>query len=290
VGIVSSRKIKRACYEDLAFRVLTANQKLVHSRISEIRCRNLDALKGLFIQILHLFKMAGIVSLGHVALDGTKVEVNAFKHKAMSHVRMLRAEKELEKEISALMRRAEIQDAQDDQRYGKGNLGSELPVARSASAQRLSCGTSRAVSRKSVRPARSLKLKPLLQQAGSGISTQRRPGPKQPQLMNRMPRQRSKMILSGSRERPWLLWRRSSSPSRSLAWNHRISSPWPQMRCHAVARKDDGTPTKRRSGILRIPRAISCSQEALHCSCAPEHSPGQEVGGMIPMGWNQPGA
>ncbi|QPN59303.1 transposase [Synechococcus sp. CBW1002] len=127
VGIVSSRKIERACYEDLAFRVLTGNQQPDHSRISEFRRRNLDALKGLFIQILRLCQKAGMVSLGHVALDGTKVQANASKHKAMSHERMLRAEKELQKEINALIRKAEILDAQEDRRYGKGNLGSELP-------------------------------------------------------------------------------------------------------------------------------------------------------------------
>ena len=127
VGIVSSRKIERACYEDLAFRVLTGNQQPDHSRISEFRCRNLDALKDLFVQILRLCQKAGMVSLGHVALDGTKVQANASKRKAMSHERMLRAEKELEKEINALMRKAEILDAQEDRRYGKGKLGSELP-------------------------------------------------------------------------------------------------------------------------------------------------------------------
>jgi hypothetical protein len=127
VGIVSSRKIERACYEDLAFRVLTGNQQPDHSRISEFRRRNLDALKDLFVQILRLCQKAGMVSLGHVALDGTKVQANASKRKAMSHERMLRAEKELEKEINALMRRAEILDAQEDKRYGKGKLGSDLP-------------------------------------------------------------------------------------------------------------------------------------------------------------------
>jgi transposase len=127
VGVVSSRKIERACYEDLAFRVLTGNQQPDHSRISEFRRRNLDALKGLFIQILRLCQKAGMVSLGHVALDSTKVQANASKHKAMSHERMLRAEKELEKEINALIRKAEILDAQEDRKYGKGKLGSELP-------------------------------------------------------------------------------------------------------------------------------------------------------------------
>jgi transposase len=127
VGIVSSRRIERACYEDLAFRVLTANQQPDHSRISEFRRRNLDALSDLFVQILRLCQKAGMVSLGHVALDGTKVQANASKHKAMSHERMLKAEKQLEQEINALIRKAEILDAQEDRRYGKGNRGSDLP-------------------------------------------------------------------------------------------------------------------------------------------------------------------
>ncbi|MFM9103669.1 MAG: IS5/IS1182 family transposase, partial [Cyanobium sp.] len=68
-----------------------------------------------------------MVSLGHVALDGTKVQANASKHKAMSHERMLKAEAQREKEIRELMRRAEILDAQEDGKYGKGKLGSDLP-------------------------------------------------------------------------------------------------------------------------------------------------------------------
>jgi hypothetical protein len=75
--------------------VLTGNQQPDHSRISEFRRRNLDALKDLFVQILRPCQKAGMVSLGHVALDGTKVQANASKRKAMSHERMLRAEKEL---------------------------------------------------------------------------------------------------------------------------------------------------------------------------------------------------
>jgi transposase len=127
VGTVSSRKIERACYEDLAFRVLTGNQQPDHTRISEFRRRNLAALSELFVQILRLCQKAGMVSLGHVALDGTKVQANASKHKAMSHERMLKAEEQLEKEINALMRRAEILDSQEDELYGKGKLGSDLP-------------------------------------------------------------------------------------------------------------------------------------------------------------------
>ena len=79
------------------------------------------------MQILRLCQAAVIVSLGHVALDRTKVHANASKHKAMSHKRMLKAEAQLEKEIKELMRRAEILDAQEDGKYGKGKLGSDLP-------------------------------------------------------------------------------------------------------------------------------------------------------------------
>ena len=82
VGTVSSRKIERACYEDLGFRVLTGNQQPDYSRISEFRRRNFDAMSDLFEQILRLCQKSGMVSLGQVAMDYTKAQVNAFKHKA----------------------------------------------------------------------------------------------------------------------------------------------------------------------------------------------------------------
>ena len=127
VGIPSSRRIERACWEDAAFRVLTGNQQPDHSRISDFRLVHLDALAGLFVQVLRLCQKAGLVSLGNVALDGTKVKVNASKHKAMSHERMLKTEAQLEAEIAALLRKAELIDAQEDTRYGKGKRGDELP-------------------------------------------------------------------------------------------------------------------------------------------------------------------
>ena len=127
VGLPSSRKIEKACWEDAAFRVLTGNQQPDHSRISDFRRRHLDALAGLFIQMLRLCQKAGLVSLGTVALDGTKVKANASKHKAMSHERMLKSERQLEAEMRALLRKAEIIDAQEDGQYGKGKRGDELP-------------------------------------------------------------------------------------------------------------------------------------------------------------------
>jgi hypothetical protein len=127
VGIPSSRKIEKACWEDAAFRVLTGNQQPDHSRISDFRRRHLGALAGLFVQVLRLCQKAELVSLGHVALDGTKVKANASKHKAMSHERMLKSERQLEAEMRALLRKAEILDAQEDSQYGKGKRGDELP-------------------------------------------------------------------------------------------------------------------------------------------------------------------
>jgi transposase len=126
VGIPSSRRIERACWEK-AFRVLTGNQQPDHSRISDFRLVHLDALAGLFVQVLRLCQKAGLVSLGNVALDGTKVKANASKHKAMSHERMLKTEAQLEAEIAALLRKAGLIDAQEDARYGKGKRGDELP-------------------------------------------------------------------------------------------------------------------------------------------------------------------
>jgi len=127
VGLPSSRKIEKACWEDAAFRVLTGNQQPDHSRISDFRRRHLSALAGLFVQVLRLCQKAGLVNLGQVALDGTKIRANASKHKAMSHERMLKSERQLEGEMRALLRKAEIIDAQEDGQVGKGKRGDELP-------------------------------------------------------------------------------------------------------------------------------------------------------------------
>ena len=127
VGIPSFRRIERTCYEDLAFRVLTGNQQPDHSRISDFRLVHRDALAGLFVQVLRLCQKSRLVSLGIVALDGTKVKANASKHKAMSHERILKSEAQLEAEIAALLRKAELIDAQEEARYGKDKRGDELP-------------------------------------------------------------------------------------------------------------------------------------------------------------------
>jgi len=110
-GKPSSRKIEKSTWEDVAYRVLSADQHPDHDSIAEFRKRHLKVLSGLFLQVLRLCRKAGLVKLGHVALDGTKVKANASKHKAMSYDRMGKAEAELEEEIKELLRRAEEADA-----------------------------------------------------------------------------------------------------------------------------------------------------------------------------------
>jgi len=126
-GKVSSRKIEEATYTDVAYRVLAANQHPDHDSIAEFRKRHLQALASLFVQVLQLCQKAGLVKLGHVAVDGTKIKANASKHKAMSYARMGETEKRLEAEIAALLQQAEAADAAEDQQYGPGRRGNELP-------------------------------------------------------------------------------------------------------------------------------------------------------------------
>jgi len=127
VGVVSSRKIERRLCEDIAFRVLAANNTPDFRTISDFRKDHLKALAGLFLQVLKLCQKAGLVKLGHVALDGTKIKANASKHKAMSYKRMKDEEARLEAEVKEMLRTAEAVDAEEDQRYGKNKRGDELP-------------------------------------------------------------------------------------------------------------------------------------------------------------------
>ena len=126
-GVTSSRKIERKTQEDVAFRVLAANQSPDHSRISAFRRRHGVHFENLFVQMLKLCARAGLVKLGHVALDGTKLKANASKHKAMSYERMRKEEEKLRGRVKELLAQAEAVDAEEDARYGKGKRGDELP-------------------------------------------------------------------------------------------------------------------------------------------------------------------
>lgn len=127
VGVPSSRKIERKTYEDVAFRVIAGEEHPDHSRINEFRRVHLEALSGLFVQVLRLCQKAGLVKLGKVALDGTKMKANASKHKAMSYQRMGEEEKRLRARVSELLAEAEKVDAKEDAEFGVGRRGDELP-------------------------------------------------------------------------------------------------------------------------------------------------------------------
>ena len=126
-GVYSSRKIQAKSYDDVAFRFLAADEHPDHSTLAEFRKRHLQALAGLFTQALQLCAKAGLVKLGHVAIDGTKIKANASKHKAMSYGRMSETEQRLKQEVEALLKQAEETDAAEDAKYGKGKRGDELP-------------------------------------------------------------------------------------------------------------------------------------------------------------------
>jgi transposase len=127
VGVRSSRRIEQKTYEDVAFRVLSCDSHPDHSRISDFRKRHLAAISRLFVQVLGICKEAGLVKLGHVALDGTKIKANASKHKAMSYGRMMKRERELSREVEKLLAEAEALDDREDKKYGKDKRGDELP-------------------------------------------------------------------------------------------------------------------------------------------------------------------
>jgi transposase len=128
LGKVSSRKLEQATHEDVAFRVLACNQHPDHDSIANFRQLHLAELAGLFVQVLKMCERAGLVKLGHVAIDGSKMRANASKHKAMSYERMGVKEQQLVAEVARLLKEAEETDAAEDKRYGKGVRGDELPA------------------------------------------------------------------------------------------------------------------------------------------------------------------
>ena len=103
VGAASLTPHRQRLHEDIAFRVLARTTHRISGLDSDFRKDNLDALSGLFIQVLALCQQAGLVKLGHVALDGTKVKANASKHKAMSYGRMKEREAQLAAEVAELL-------------------------------------------------------------------------------------------------------------------------------------------------------------------------------------------
>ena len=149
-GVYSSRRIAKAAVERADFLMIVAGDPPDFRTIAEFRKRHLKALAGLFVQVLKLAEKAGLVKLGHVALDGTKIKANASKHKAMSYERMKKREAELEAEVERWLKAAEATDAEEDKRLGT-NVATRC---------RTGWPTNRSGWRRSARPRPSWKPKP----------------------------------------------------------------------------------------------------------------------------------
>lgn len=126
-GVTSSREMERRCHLDVAFRWLSANSAPDYRSISRFRRRHLLALDTLFVQVLGLCAEAGLVRLGRVALDGTKLRASASRHKAMSYDRLGPRIEQLEAEVATILAEAEATDRAEDEAFGEGRRGDEVP-------------------------------------------------------------------------------------------------------------------------------------------------------------------
>jgi transposase len=136
-GVFSSRKIAAKLTEDVAFRMLGAENFPAHRTISDFRKLHLEEFGNLFVQVVRMAREAGLVKMGTVAVDGTKMRANASKRKAMSYERMRKQETELGEQIRDLLNRATATDEEEDQRYGKDRRGDELPDGLATRTKRL---------------------------------------------------------------------------------------------------------------------------------------------------------
>jgi len=127
VGVRSSRKLERATIEQVAFRVLSAGQHPDHDTIAGFRKAHLKQIEGLFLQVLNLCKKAGLVKLGHLVLDGTKIKASANKSKSRTYEKLNKGEQELREQIRAMLEDAERIDEEEDEIYGKGKKEEDLP-------------------------------------------------------------------------------------------------------------------------------------------------------------------
>ena len=129
VGVFSSRKIMARCETDVAFRVIVGDDIPDFRRIAEFRRRHLASMQLLFLEVLALCRAAGLLKVGRLALDGTKVKANASRHKAMSYDRMTAEEERLQREIDELLAKAQAADEGEDEQHGPDCRGDELPEA-----------------------------------------------------------------------------------------------------------------------------------------------------------------
>lgn len=127
VGVFSSRKIAQRIERDVSFRMLAADNYPDHRTLNTFRLENLENFEGLFVQVVQMAQEAGLVKLGTIGIDGSKVKANASKRKAMSYGRMKKEEERLKREIHGLSKRAQQEDTSEDELYGEEFRGDELP-------------------------------------------------------------------------------------------------------------------------------------------------------------------
>ena len=137
VGKSSSRQIEKATYDEVPFRYLAADQHPDHDTLASFRQHHLASLAELFLQTLRMCKEAGLVKLGHVALDGTKIWAQASRRKNRSGEQVAQREKELTERVDELLAEAARVDAEEDARYGQGRRGEELPAELATAEKRL---------------------------------------------------------------------------------------------------------------------------------------------------------
>jgi len=137
LGVFGSRRIQTRCERDVAFRMIVGNDIPDFRTISDFRKRHLPEFQRLFVETVQLCREAGLVKLGRLALDGTKIKANASRHKAMSYKRMLEEERRLKGEIAELLAQAEAVDTAEDQEHGRDRRGDELPAELARRASRL---------------------------------------------------------------------------------------------------------------------------------------------------------
>ena len=127
IGITSSRKIEKATYDNLAFRYLSADQHPDHDTLAAFRQEHLEALSGLFVQALKLCQKAGLVKLGNVAIDGTKIKANASTHRSVDYQKISEREQHWRCEVEQLLKQAQQTDQEDDRRDGVSQPADSLP-------------------------------------------------------------------------------------------------------------------------------------------------------------------
>jgi transposase len=127
IGITSSRKIEKATYDNLAFRYLSADQHPDHDTLAAFRQEHLEALAGLFVQALRLCQKAGLVKLGNVAIDGTKMMANASTRRSVDYQKISEREQYWQAEVERLLNQARQTDQEEDQRFGLGQPADPLP-------------------------------------------------------------------------------------------------------------------------------------------------------------------